>query len=243
MNAGNRLDTIREVHTPEGVALQLLAAGPFPRALAWTIDAGVRFALLLACAIPLNLLDGLGNGLWLVVMFVLTWFYPVLFEALWSGQTLGKRVLGIRVVAANGAPVGWMAAFARNLLRVVDMLPVGYAAGIVTSLTDPWGRRLGDLVAGTLVVHVPRAPRRIDNITVPARAPALPLTSAEQVAVIAFAERAHTWPPGRQQELAELATPVTGQRGQAGVEALFGLASWLLGSAPAKPPPQRAPQP
>jgi len=55
------------------------------------------------------------------------------------------------------------------------------------------------------------------------------LTGEEQVAVIAFAERARTWTPERQQELAELALPVTGQRGQAGVQALFGIAHWLLG--------------
>jgi len=236
MNANKMLDTIREVHTPEGVALQLLAAGPFPRALAWGIDAGIRFAMLTATAIVPSILGELGNGLWLIVAFVLMWFYPVVFEAMWNGQTLGKRVLGLRVVAANGAPVGWMAAFARNLLRVVDMLPIGYAAGVVTGLIDPWGRRLGDVVAGTLVVHVPRAPRSAKIAAAPPYPPAMPLRQNEQLAVIAFAERARTLTPARQQELADLAQPVTGQHGPAGVQALFGLANWLLGAVPASAP-------
>jgi uncharacterized RDD family membrane protein YckC len=86
-------------------------------------------------------------------MFVVFWFYPVLFEVLDRGRTPGKRALGLRVIAVNGAPVGWLAAFTRNLLRTVDMLPFGYATGLIASLADPWGRRLGDMVAGTLVVH------------------------------------------------------------------------------------------
>jgi len=230
VNSGKTLfDTIREVHTPEGVSLRLLAAGPFPRALAWLIDAGVRFALIWAGAMVLSVLGEMGEGMFLIVLFVLTWFYPVIFEVLWNGQTLGKRALGIRVVAVNGAPVGWMAAFTRNLMRVVDMLPVGYATGLITGLIDPWGRRLGDLIAGTLVVHVARAQRTVNMTALPAHPPALPLESEEQLAVIAFAERAATLAPDRQRELADLAQPITGQRGQAGVQTLLGVANWLLG--------------
>ena len=57
------------------------------------------------------------------------------------------------MVSADGAPVGWLAAITRNLLRTVDMLPFAYATGLVASLDAPHGRRLGDMVAGTLVVH------------------------------------------------------------------------------------------
>jgi len=229
------LDTVREVPTPEGVALRLLAAGPFPRALAWLIDLLIRLALLLLAALLFGALGQLGNGLSLIALFVLTWAYPVLFEALWTGCTPGKRALGLRVVAENGAPVGWMAAFARNLLRVVDLLPLGYATGLVASLFDPWGRRLGDMVAGTLVVHVAYTPfaEVADTLpAVPARAAAVPLQPAEQAAVIAFAERASTLAPQRQRELAELARPVTGTGGIQGVQELFAVANWLLGEVP-----------
>jgi len=227
------LDTAREVLTPEGVALRLLAAGPFPRALAWLIDLAIRLTLLLLATLLFGLLGRLGNGLALLLAFALTWAYPVLFEALCNGQTPGKRALDLRVVAGNGTPVGWMAAFARNLLRVVDLLPAGYATGLVASLFDPWGRRLGDVVAGTLVVHVVRAPVVGAIAAVPARPAALPLRPDEQDAVIAFAERARTLAPQRQQELAELARPVTGTGGNDGVSGLFAVANWLLGALPA----------
>jgi len=229
VSTGAMLDTVCEVLTPEGVALRLLVAGPFPRALAWLVDACVRLTLMIGVVILFGALGGLGGGVMLMVMFVLLWLYPVLFETLWNGQTLGKRVLGLRVVAVNGAPVGWMAAFVRNLLRTVDMLPAGYAVGLVSGLFDPWGRRLGDLVAGTLVVHVVHTPPVGEIAPVPAQSPVLALHADEQQAVIAFAERAHTLSPRRRQELAELARPITGQGGEAGVQALFAVANGLLG--------------
>lgn len=223
------LDTVREVHTPEGVALRLPAAGPFPRALAWLIDLAIRFALVVATAMVLGVLGGFGHGLHLILMFLVTWAYPVVFEVMMSGQTPGKRAMALRVISSNGAPVGWMAAFLRNLLRTADMLPVGYALGLSASLIDPWGRRLGDMVAGTMVVHAPREVVAATGLAESARAPALPLQLDEQVAVMAFAERAHALTPQRQQELADLAQPVTGLRGQAGAAALAGVANWLLG--------------
>jgi len=224
------LDTVREVLTPEGVALRLLAAGPFPRALAWLIDACVRVSVLaIFGGIAFDLLGQVGTALMLIVVFALTWLYPVVFEVLWNGQTLGKRVLGIRVVAANGAPVGWMGAFVRNLLRAVDMLPIGYAAGLVAGLFDPWGRRLGDLVAGTLVVHVLPVPQAGATPEAVARPPLVALDADEQSALIAFAERARALTPERCRELAGLAHPLTGETGEGGVQALFGIANWLLG--------------
>lgn len=223
------LDTHREVLTPEGVALRLRAAGPVPRALAWAIDLAIRFALLLVCALLLTPLGKAASGVYLLVLFALFWAYPVICEGAFGGQTPGKRVLELRVIAADGAPLGWVAAFVRNLLRAVDMLPFGYAAGLVTSLSDPWGRRLGDLVAGSLVVHAPR-----ERIVLPAlgdalHAPQVALRPAEQAAVIAFAERAGQLTPERQAELADLAAPLTGAGGVLGAKRLAGVANWLLG--------------
>lgn len=223
------LDTVREVHTPEGVALRLPAAGPVPRAVAWLIDLAIRGALLMAISLVLGLLGRFGSGLYLIVLFVVFWGYPVVFEALYDGQTPGKRALSLRVVSADGAPIGWMASFVRNLMRTVDMLPFGYGAGLVASLADPWSRRLGDMVAGTLVIHAPRERTRIDALAFAPHAPVAPLQAHEQVAVIAFAERAHTLTGERQQELAEIVSPVTGARGETGVLRLLGVANWLLG--------------
>ena len=151
-----------------------------------------------------------------------------------DGQTPGKRVMELRVVAADGAPIGWMASFVRNLLRTVDALPVGYAVGLITSLGDPWGRRLGDMVAGTVVVHAPRLVRHgavaaAGTVVPHSTAPAAPLRPEEQVAVIAFAERAAQLTQERQQELADIAAPLTGSGGALGVLRLNGIANWLLG--------------
>ncbi|WP_242112030.1 RDD family protein [Luteimonas aquatica] len=223
------LDTFREVHTPEGVALQLPAAGPVPRALAWLIDAGIRLGMLTAVGMLMALLGTAGMGLYLIVMFLLMWAYPVVCEAVFNGQTPGKRALELRVVSADGAPVGWMASIVRNLMRTVDMLPFAYGFGVIAGLADPYGRRLGDLVAGTLVVHAPRLqlPRTAPSVSV--HAPAAPLRPGEQVAVIAFAERATQLTAERQRELADIVEPVTGARGELGVVRLAGIAAWLLG--------------
>ncbi|KQZ56887.1 MULTISPECIES: RDD family protein [unclassified Lysobacter] len=223
------LDTYREVVTPEGVALRLPAAGPVPRALAWLIDFCIRLTLMFVGSLVLGLLGQGGMGFFLVLMFLLLWFYAVAFEAMWDGRTPGKRALGLRVVAGNGAPVGWMQSFVRNLLRVVDMLPFGYAFGLIASYSDPYGRRLGDMVAGTLVVH---EARRHESAAAPidtATAPAVPLLPYEQAAMVAFAERAPRLAAARQIELADLVQPLTGARGETAVARVYGIANWLLG--------------
>jgi len=228
MMAAPMLDTYREVITPEGVPLQLAAAGPVPRALAWLIDLGIRLGAVTLVGIPLALLGEFGRGVNLTVMFLLLWAYPIVLEAVW-GQTVGKRVLGLRVVARDGAPVNWSAAITRNLLRTVDMLPFGYAVGLLSSLFDAHGRRLGDMVAATLVVHDTALP----VIAAPAIDSVLPLPQplrpAEQATVVAFAERAPRLSPARQQELADLAAPLTGTGGQVGVLRLYAMANGLLG--------------
>ena len=223
------LDTVREIHTPEGVALRLPAAGPVPRAFAWLIDLMIRFGLLMLASTVFVMLGRFGTGVYLVLLFLVVWAYPVVFEAMWHGQTPGKRAMGLRVVSADGAPVGWMASFVRNLMRTVDMLPLGYAFGLASSLVDPWSRRLGDIVARTMVVHAPRRSASVALPSVTAVAPTVALLPDEQAALIAFAERAHTLTPQRQEELAGIAAPLTGLHGEAGVWRLTAIAQWLLG--------------
>lgn len=223
------LDTYREVVTPEGVALHLPAAGPVPRALAWGIDLAIRLGMLILLGMVLAILGQAGQGLYLIGLFLLFWAYPIVLESVWHGQTPGKKAMGLRVVSADGAPVGWLAAITRNLLRTIDMLPFGYAVGLAACLADPNARRLGDLVAGTLVVHTggerEHAPAPANEVF----APPVGLLPEEQAAVVSFGERAPQLTPSRQEELANLLEPVTGARGHSGVQRLYGMANWLLG--------------
>ena len=223
------LDTLREVETPEGVPLNLRCAGVVPRALAWLLDAMVRSAVMVGVGTVLGLLGQAGMGVYLVTLFVVFWGYPVAFEVWRDGQTPGKRAFGLKVVADNGTPVTWLPSMVRNLLRTVDMLPLFYIFGVASSLADPAGRRLGDHVAGTLVVYTERAPARPPAPAAAPQRPPLPLQLDEQRAIIGFAERAPQMTPERQAELAEVLQPVTGERGNAAVAAVLGMANYLLG--------------
>ena len=99
------LDSIVRVETPEGVELELRTAGPLPRAFAWLIDISIRGAIHLFLFAVLLTLDRLGYGLFLITLFALEWFYPVLFEVYFGGATPGKRAMGLQVLHDDGTPV------------------------------------------------------------------------------------------------------------------------------------------
>jgi uncharacterized RDD family membrane protein YckC len=225
------LDTVREIETPEGVSLRLRAAGALPRAQAWMVDLLLRLVVLFVAMIPLALFGKGGNGLAMLLMFALLWAYSVVCEVWLDGQTLGKRALGLRVVKADGTPVTWLPSVVRNLLRAVDALPGVYGVGLASTLIDPHARRLGDIVAGTMVIHAQELPA---GQQVPAL-PALPLPQVlaadEQAALVEYAERAGQLTVQRQEELANLLTPLTGQRDTAAIRQLVAHANWLLGRA------------
>lgn len=223
------LDTLRPVETPEGLALSLRCAGVTPRAYAWLIDFGVRWTVILTFATLLAVFGEAGQGLTLLVLFLLYWGYPVVLEVLLDGQTLGKKALGLRVVNANGTPVTWLPSIVRNLLRFVDMMPFFYGFGVLSGLFDRYGRRLGDLAAGTVVVYVEKVGSRVSAPPVPAMASPHPLRIDEQGAIVAFAERAQQMTVERQEELADLLAPLTQTQGQRGVHRLLGIANHLLG--------------
>ena len=137
--------------------------------------------------------------------------------------------MGLRVISADGAPVGWLAAITRNLLRTVDMLPFGYAAGLIACLADPQGRRLADMAARTLVIYTAREQEHAVVPSTGVLAPPLALQPEEQSAIVAFGERAPLLTPARQLELADIAQPLTRAGGQTGLLRLYGMANWLLG--------------
>ena len=228
-DAAPMLDTLQQVETPEGLALQLRSAGMLPRCYAWLIDLGLRLGGVIALTMVLGLLKGAGVGVLMVLMFLIYWGYPIAFEVLNDGQTIGKRTMGLKVVNDNGTPVTWVPSIVRNLLRTVDMLPALYGFGLVSGLLDPAGRRLGDHAAGTLVVYTERNAVRPPAPPAPPVAPPLPLQQDEQRAIVAYAERMASMTAERQQELASLLQPVTGQRGEPAVRSVLGLANYLLG--------------
>lgn len=147
--------------TPEAVPLDLPVAGIGSRGLAYLIDLVIITATLVALVLAATALgDPLaGAPGWLAVTLVLLLVfgvqlgYPVAFETMWRGRTPGKAAMGLRVVTVEGAPVGFRHAALRAALGLIDFqLTVG-AAAMVTSLVNHRSQRLGDIVAGTLVLR------------------------------------------------------------------------------------------
>jgi uncharacterized RDD family membrane protein YckC len=167
-----------------------------------------------------------GFGLILLFAFVLTWFYSVVFEVLAGGMTPGKRVFDLRVVHDDGTPVGWSAAIVRSLIGFVDWLPFGYALGLCSCLFHPSFKRLGDLAAGTVVVHARRRPATRWSGTVAAQAPPVALRREEQRAVVEFAERSPLLTNERREELAAIVPQLSAG---GGADRLLAQARWLAG--------------
>lgn len=153
-----------ELATPQRAVLSLPIAGVGSRALAYLLDLGVMIGGWLVIFFAGSLvgsvlelwasLSSVGQVLLVFGLFFTQWGYWTLSEVLGKGQTLGKRLMGIRVVRQDGSPVGVFESAVRNLLRVVDFMPALYPVGLVTMLIDKQHRRLGDLAAGTVLVRL-----------------------------------------------------------------------------------------
>ncbi len=154
-----------KIDTPEQIALELPLAGIGSRFLAIAIDTLIQAALYLITAIiflftlPVGssmfmfLPRLIGPALAIFILFAIYWGYFAIFEILWKGQTPGKRYAGIRVIKESGRPINAFEAVGRNLMRAVDGLPGIYGVGLVCMMCNRQSRRLGDFVAGTVVVH------------------------------------------------------------------------------------------
>ena len=154
-----------KIDTPEQIALELPLAGIGSRFLAIAIDTLIQIALYLLTGLIFLLLlpqgfsiftflpKSLGPAIAIFIGFAIYWGYFAIFEIIWKGQTPGKRVAGIRVIKESGRPINAFEAIARNLMRAVDAMPGIYGVGLVSMMLNKQSRRLGDFVAGTVVVH------------------------------------------------------------------------------------------
>jgi uncharacterized RDD family membrane protein YckC len=227
------------VSTPERVVFQYEVAGIGSRFLAQFVDVIILAVIQLVITIGAGALGGIFNSLQLfglvelILSFLLIAGYFLISEAAWNGQTVGKRYVRLRVVGDQGEPLTLGQAVIRNLVRVVDFLPVFYAIGIVTMFSNRRAKRLGDFAAGTLVVRdrervrlydlagtaptaAPQAPPAASIWSPPTDAPTpppgaagaaidRPLDPALRRLVVAYAARREALPTYRRQALASSA--------------------------------------
>lgn len=168
-----RVSTDLVIETPENAVLTYQLAGPCVRLLAYFLDFMIR-AVLLVVACVLTMTGGMAGsagvstGLFLVAWFAIDWAYFGLSEGYFRGKTIGKHVFGLRVIQEEGYPITFWGAQLRNIVRAADSLSF-YGAGFVTMLVAGRFRRLGDLVARTVVIEerhvsVPREPVILEKI-------------------------------------------------------------------------------
>ena len=216
------LDNTTEVETPEHVRFRYRVAGPVRRMLAYLIDLVVRGIVVLAVGLVLAIALGDGNavgGVMLIVAFALEWGYYVFFETTGDGRSLGKRALSLRVVKEGGFPISFMDSVLRNLMRGADFLPLGYVIGLFVMAGDSRFRRLGDRVAGTLVVVEERSRVAAPlTITPPPTAAELegfpqrpPLSASERETLELYLRRVDLT-AARREELAQIIAPALAQR-------------------------------
>ncbi len=194
-----------QIDTPEQIALELPLAGIGSRFLGLAVDTLIQFVLyvigifLFAFVGTLAAAAGVARYLrWIpvswvpavaiVFVFCVYWGYFAFFETIWKGQTPGKRVAKIRVIHASGRAINVYEAIGRNLLRAIDGLPGMYGVGIVCMMLNSQNRRLGDYVAGTVVVHDKRTGEvkpEWNTVTEPAATnPQLALVASEELVLI-----------------------------------------------------------
>jgi uncharacterized RDD family membrane protein YckC len=227
------LDTRVAIETPEHIVFRYRVAGPARRAVAQVVDlvlcyfvVGVVSLLILAATSGWAAIEGaadsvgqLGVGVVLVLLFAAQWVYFVAWEGS-TGRSPGKMALGLRVVTVTGRPIGFGPAALRNVLRAADLLPSGYALGVVAMALSPRFQRLGDLVAGTMVVIVERPVHatliRLWPVAQPRELEALPahvaLDADERTALELFLRRRGTLGRAREEELARIIAGPLGAR-------------------------------
>jgi uncharacterized RDD family membrane protein YckC len=210
------------IDTPELVAIEMPLAGIGSRFIAILVDYliwGAAFFVIIAmAAIIIPAVHFLGRvsanwaiGIFVLIVFLLQWGYFALFEAFGNGRTPGKRVARIRVIHQSGRGISFIESLARNLVRFVDYLPGFYAVGVVAIFVSRRHQRLGDMVAGTLVVR--------DRLIEP---PHWSGASSRTITGPAFAPAADTSPMAAPHLKVALPAPALAKLGASDLEVLEG---------------------
>lgn len=200
------LDDRMVVQTAEGVALSAVLADPLSRAYALIVDVIILIVLFFCGALLAFFLPDVrvAQGFLLILYFVLVWGYFFICEWRFSGMTLGKKAFNLQVVGANLLPVSASQAAWRNVLRYIDFMPFGFALGLLAMLLSGNNRRIGDYMAGTVVIFRHSPVLRKNRLSVgQALAPPWRLSREEQRSLIAFAHYAEQHHVARAVELSE----------------------------------------
>jgi len=237
------LDTTIEIVTPENISFDYRLAGPFRRLPAFLIDVFLRFAILMGIVLIASLFEalvlstnGISTAIFLVVWFLMEWLYGGVLETYWNGQTIGKKLMGIRVISSDGQPINGMQAMLRNFLRFADMMPM-VPIGAITGGPIPWPiplctfalvipllnsrfQRLGDIVCGTMVIMEEKSglfdTPRFEDPRVAQLAGELPpgfkISRSMAKALATYVDRRSLFSPPRRREISEhLAKPLLGK--------------------------------
>ncbi len=145
------------IRTPEGVEFGLILAGPVTRFLAWLVDAVclvvATFVLVVAMSVLAPIQGDMAAALFALGMYAMFTGYRIVCEWFLRGQTIGKRLLRLRVIDAQGLRLGFSQVVVRNLLRFADGLPLLYFVGGLLCMLTRRCQRLGDIAANTVVVR------------------------------------------------------------------------------------------
>jgi uncharacterized RDD family membrane protein YckC len=203
------LDDRMAITTPEGIELELQLAGLGSRFIAGVTDLIIQALLVVILLLATGAVSG-GGDLNLVAavigVFAILFFYPVVFELLGRGQTPGKRLCHLRVVREGGSPVDLPASAVRNLVRIVDGLPLSYLPTVISIVVTRHNQRPGDLAAGTLVVRDTAIALRAARAPEPGAAgldwDVSAITPQELAAVRSFLARRESLDPAARRRLA-----------------------------------------
>jgi uncharacterized RDD family membrane protein YckC len=169
-----------EVETADHVTLRYDLAGAGNRGFAALVDVVAATLIFFGVLAVWLVVEGLAGtatmrpffGVFALVAFLIAWSYFIVLEWLWGGQTLGKRLYGLRVINGDGSPASFTAVLIRNVMRLVDFLPAFYGLGLLAIIATSRSQRLGDVAAGTYVVRAPKP--RIDLVSLRTIAPSAP---------------------------------------------------------------------